>query len=152
MKTKGFTLIELLVVIAIIGILSAIVLASLDSARSKGQDAAARADLDDMRAQAENFYDSSGSTYTGVCAANSAATPPGIKDMLVGAANAEGGVVLALNAAETSGNVTCETNGTTWAVETALKNNVSGLGYWCVDSTGTSTPAAALGATTYVCP
>lgn len=64
---RGFTLIELLVVIAIIGILASVVLASLNSARDKGEDAAVKANLNNARAQAALFYDDNGD-YDGVCA------------------------------------------------------------------------------------
>ncbi len=59
-KQKGFTLIELLVVIAIIGILSSIVLTSLNVARQKGNIAAAQGDLHSMRTAFEEYLISGG--------------------------------------------------------------------------------------------
>ncbi len=46
---KGFTLIELLVVISIIGMLSSVVLASLNSSRVKGRDAKRISDIRQIR-------------------------------------------------------------------------------------------------------
>jgi type II secretion system protein G len=56
-KNKGFTLIELLVVIAIIGILSSVVLASLNTARQKSRDAKRIADLKQIQLALELYFD-----------------------------------------------------------------------------------------------
>lgn len=57
-RSRGFTLIELLVVIAIIGLLSSVVLASLNGARLKGRDARRLADLKQMQVALELYYSS----------------------------------------------------------------------------------------------
>ena len=56
-SARGFTLIELLVVIAIIGILSSIVLASLNTARLKSRDARRVADLRQVQLAMQLYYD-----------------------------------------------------------------------------------------------
>lgn len=79
LRNKGFTLIELLVVIAIIGILSSVVLASLNTARNRGSDAAIKADVAGVRAAAELVYDDLGGygdqAYSATCGAIAVANP-----------------------------------------------------------------------------
>jgi prepilin-type N-terminal cleavage/methylation domain-containing protein len=117
---RGFTLIELLVVIAIIGILASVVLASLNSARAKGADAAIKSTVNNARAQAELFYDTAGN-YTTVCTAGT----NNISSMVSGATNAGSAVV------------DCQDVAAGWALEAQLKSNTAQ--YYCVDSTGTAT-------------
>jgi len=60
---KGFTLIELLIVISIIGILSSVVVASLNTAREKARDTNRITDIKQLQLALELYYDSSGSKY-----------------------------------------------------------------------------------------
>ena len=73
-QERGFTLIELLVVIAIIGILSSVVLASLNSARKKGRDARRISDLKQLQLALELAYDSGG-TYPAALSTANLVTP-----------------------------------------------------------------------------
>lgn len=57
---KGFTLIELLVVVAIIGLLSAIVLGSLQTARDKGNDSKKLQMVSEWKKALELYYDDNG--------------------------------------------------------------------------------------------
>ena len=163
MSRRGFTLIELLVVIAIIGILSAVVLASLNTARSKGNDAAIKSNLDTIRTQSAIFYDSNNGWSNGGAAAitgTGTLTTPTTAMCNALTANMEifndTSVVKAIQSADKAAGGNSNPTGPTqaatakvlcvmdaaasgakptlWAVTGPL--NATGAGWWCVDSTG----------------
>ncbi len=149
---RGFTLIELLVVIAIIGILASVILASLNSARAKGTDAAVKSDLENARPQAEIYYDGKGNTYLSACSTATSATPVGgINTMMTDAASKNGTtLVTTLATAGTATTTVCHDSATGWAAAAPTK---SVTGYWCVDSTGKAEQTTSvLAASSVTCP
>lgn len=137
---RGFTLIELLVVISIIGVLSSIVLTSLNDGRAKGQNSSVKMNLSNLRPQAELYYETNGvNGYGGVCStSNSAGGVKSIRMGVIAAGSATGytavsGDFLSSKVGDTT-SVTCHANASAWAAEAPLKNG----GMWCVDSAGTS--------------
>jgi prepilin-type N-terminal cleavage/methylation domain-containing protein len=138
---RGFTLIELLVVIAIIGILSSVVLASLNTARNKGADAAIKSNLAAARAQAELFYDANGNSYANLCGATAVGGVKTIAASVQAAIDARGGSDTVAAA--------CNATATAWAASVQLKSTTD---YYCVDSTGAAATSSTRVITDQACP
>ncbi len=136
--TRGFTLIELLVVIAIIGILSAVVLASLNTARQKGSDAAVKSNIATIRTQAALDYGSNGNSYGVSALATPTASPtvqtgaPGTAISVFGATgdSTVGNSLIQLYTNSAGHKITYGSSASQYVVLGKLSTGK----YWCADS------------------
>lgn len=128
-NTRGFTLIELLVVIAIIGILASVVLASLNSARDKGQTASIKSSINNARAQAELYYDNNSRSYD-----------PGTAGATNGWVCSDTTIVNIQNSVNNAGgSFACSADADEYRISSTLVGTTSA---YCVDSTGKAVQTA----------
>lgn len=145
---KGFTLLEILVVVALIGIMSAIGMAALSSARNKGQDAYIKATVTNIKTQGEVFYSNNSSTYgtiTGDGVSVSGLDSLCVQTGSIFASDEEGGLkksIYVLNE-KSAEDILCS-SGVEWSSDPVVSNSwamaikLSDGNYFCADSKGVS--------------
>jgi len=144
-RNQGFTLIELLVVIAIIGILSAVVLASLSTARNKGNDASVKSNLHTVITQAAVYFSDNGNTYgdfnDGLGGPAICPVPSDTNASVFGDTVIKNAIASAIAYTPVGGVSSCHSTNTTFVTAVSrpsVPDSVPPSVYWCVDSTGQS--------------
>src|SRR3990167_1363641 len=142
-KQLGFTLIELLVVIAIIGVLSAVVLASLNTARSKGNDVGVKANLSTVTTQAALYLSDNNNMYGTF--ANAACPAVGDTGTSVFYNTTIENAIAAAVVDSSGGSATCSSTDTAYAVAVSRPAGAAATtsAYWCVDRLGAPCGGAA---------
>ena len=145
-SNHGFTLIELLIAMAVIGILSSIILGSINTARGKSSDSKVKAQLSSLRSAAEGYFDANGGTY-GSSASDDCLTSDFFSDAASGMLQAT-----TQDNYPADATLSCHTDGSNYAVS-ALLIGAGGGQAWCVDSAGASKLIPnTLGAGVVICP
>jgi hypothetical protein len=120
------------------------VLSSLNTARGKGSDAAVKANLAGMRAQAELYYDGTGAgkynavAGTALSGTGAAGAVCGVSTGMFSDANITQALAQVAAQMDSTSTMTCttDTTGQKWAVSiTKLKGAATS---WCVDNSGWS--------------
>ena len=154
-KVLGFTLIELLVVIAIIGILAAVVLASLNDARDEGVNSSIQQSVGQVRSQAELVYTASTTlSYSEVC--NDATIQTLMNEAATLGADVDDVATYEIDGAiATAGSwdtAICHSDATSWVAAAPLKESDAVTSVlWCIDSTGFVGEDDAVDATALTC-
>ena len=153
---KGFTLIELLVVIAIIGILSGLIIVSMNTATKSANDARVQADADQLRSTAmlyainhSNLFNSNGTT---AIANNTDCTTGTASTFLDGVSpnDAQKVCLDIINYDTNTPTINLKADGTAYCAAFDLQAGT----VWCVDSTGFSGLTSAVAncdVTNYTC-